>query len=236
MTKKLGMTMVVLGLGATMLTACGGGDDFADKPGKDIAAASKKAMGDLESMRVAGTITTGGQDIAIDLQVSSGGDCKGSLGIGGGKTELLGADGKTWMKPDEAFWSSFAGDSADQVMSVVGDKWVVMPSSADSFNQFCDLDQLIEQMLKDDDESDKSTYTVKDTSEIDGQKVVAVDNKSDDGNSTGYVKVDSPHYLVKIEKTGGDSNGSVTFSEFNDDVDVDAPGDDEVIDLDSLGG
>ncbi|MBZ5740962.1 hypothetical protein [Nocardioides mangrovi] len=231
---RVGLMAAGVGM-AALLSACGGGDDdFASKKGEDIADAAKADMGDLKSVRVGGTITSGDQDIDLDLQVSTEGDCTGSLGIGGGSTELLGVDGQTWMRPDEAFWTSFAGDTADQIMAAVGDKWVVIPSDEDSFNQFCDLDELLDQMLTSDDSS-ASTYTTKDTSEIDGDTVVAVDDESDDGTSTGYVLVDSPHYLVKIDKTGGDSSGTVTFTDFDEDVDVSAPADDEVVDLNSLG-
>lgn len=236
------LVMLAAGLGmAASLTACGGDDDtdatndFAGQKGEAIAEAAKTDMGDLKSARVNGSITTDGQAIDLDLQLNSEGDCTGSIGVDGGKAELLGVGGQTWMRPDEAFWSAFAGDSADQLVSLVGDKWVVVPSDSESFNEFCDLDGLLEQMLDGKDESD-STYTTGDTSEIDGDEVVAVDNKDDEGTSTGYVLVDSPHYLVKVEKTEGADSGSVSFSDFDADVDVEAPADDEAIDLDSLGG
>lgn len=139
------------------------------------------------------------------------------------------------MRPDEAFWRATAGSSADQVISLVGDKWVVIPAEDDSFNTFCDVQDLLDQMLKDDDE-DKSTYSKKGTEDVDGDETIAIDNKDpEDGTSTGYVLVDEPHYLVKIEKTDGEDTGSVTFSDFDEEFEVEAPGDDEVVDLDQLG-
>ncbi|GAA1150973.1 hypothetical protein GCM10009606_31960 [Nocardioides aquiterrae] len=192
-------------------------------------------MADLKAVKVAGEITSSGQAISIDLQANSDGDCTGSLGIGDGTAELLGVGGDTWMKPDEAFWRSFAGDSADQVISIVGDKWVVVPEGDDSIKKFCDVNDLLDQLLKDDN-SDKSTYTKKGTDTVDGEDVVKVDNEDpQDGTSTGYVLVDDPHYLVKIEKTEGADTGSVTFSDFDEEFDVTAPAADEVVDLDNLG-
>lgn len=139
------------------------------------------------------------------------------------------------MRPDEAFWRATAGSSADQVISLVGDKWVVIPAEDDSFNTFCDVQDLLDQMLKDDDE-DKSTYSKKGTEDVDGDETIAIDNKDpEDGTSTGYVLVNEPHYLVKIEKTDGEDTGSVTFSDFDEEFEVEAPGDDEVVDLDQLG-
>ena len=227
--------LALAGISAFAALAACGGSDFADESADTIVKASKDDMGDLKAVKVSGELTSNGQAISIDLQANSDGDCTGSLGIADGKAELLGVDGDTWMKPDEAFWRSFAGDTADQVISIVGDKWVVVPEGEDSIKQFCDVNDLLDQLLKDDD-SDKSTYTKKGTDTVDGEDVVKVDNEDPStGTSTGYVLVDDPHYLVKIEKTEGEDTGSVTFSEFNEEFDVTAPGADEVIDLDNLG-
>ena len=47
------------------------------------------------------------------------------------------------------------------------------------------------------------------TDTVDGDDVVAIDNKDpENGDSTGYVLVDDPHYLVKIEKTDGGDTGT----------------------------
>lgn len=230
------MGWVAAGFGmAALLSACGG-SDFTDQSGQEIADASKKAMGELDSVKVSGKITTDGQEVTIDVQTNDDGDCTGSIGTGGGTAELLGVDGDVWFKPDEAFWRASAGDTADQILSVVGDKWVVVPSSGDGFDQFCDIDDLLDELIKSDKE-DGEKYTAKDTEKVDGDEAVPVEHTSkDDGTSVGYVLVDDPHYLVKIEKTDGDDKGSVTFSEFDEKVDVEAPAEDDAIDLDNLQG
>lgn len=227
----------LLGL-AGAITGCSGSDDngFSDESAEKIVASAKSDMGDLTAVKVSGTITTAGKATTLDLQVGTEGNCTGTIGVDDGSAELLGVDGTTWMKPDETFWRTSAGESADQIISLVGDKWVVLPSDDDSFDQFCDVTALLDNLLKDDTEEDKSTYTNTGTEKIDGQDVVAVDNEDPDtGTSTGYVLVDDPHYLVKIEKTDGDDTGSVTFSAFDEEFEVTAPSDDEVVDLTTLG-
>ncbi|GAA4703321.1 hypothetical protein [Nocardioides conyzicola] len=230
------MGLAVAGIGmAALLSACGG-DDFTDQSGQEIADASKAAMGKLDSVKVSGKITTGGQEVSIDVQTNDGGDCTGSIGVGDGTAELLGVDGTTWFKPDEAFWRASAGDNADQIISVVGDKWVVVPASGDGFDQFCDIDDLLDELISSDKEAGEK-YTAKDTEKVEGAEAVPVEHTSkDDGTSVGYVRVDDPHYLVKIEKTDGDDNGSVVFSEFDEKFDVEAPAEDDTIDLDNLQG
>lgn len=240
---RIGLAIAALGVTAA-LTGCSGDDgdggdggDFAKEPAKDIVAAAKSDMGELEAVKVSGTVTNDGEEITIDIQASAAGDCNGSIGVEDGTAELIGVGGETWMRPDAAFWRSFAGENAEQVLSIVADKWVVIPAEDDSFNQFCDVDQLLDELLKDDDEEDASTYTVQGTEDLDGDEVVLVDNEDpENGTSTGYVLVDTPHYLVKIEKTDGDDTGAVTFSEFDEEFDVSAPAEDEIVDLGSLSG
>lgn len=239
MTMKVTMGLAALGLGAAMLTGCGGsdgdggsGDDFEGLAADKIVERAKKDMEGLESVRVAGSITTEGETIELDMQLSTAGDCTGSIGFGGGTTELLGTGGSVWMKPDADFWGAFAGPSADQVAKLVGDKWVVVPDGEEGFGEMCDLDELLDELIKDDSDT---TYSKSGEDEIDGEKVLAIESKDEDGTSTGYVLADEPHYLVKVEKTDGEEPGTVTFGDFDEAVEVEAPSDDEVIDLDSLG-
>jgi hypothetical protein len=216
-----------------LLSACGGGSDFADQPADKIVETSKTDMMALDSLKLEGTIASDGQDVALDLQVSSSGDCTGTFGVGDGTAEILGVDGTNWFRPDEAFWRATAGAQADMIISTVGDKWVALPPDDESFDQFCDLDQLLDQVLASDE--DGVTYKTDGIEKIDGEDAVKVDRDSEkDGPSTGYVLVDGKHYIVKIEKTG-DEGGSIAFTGFNEDFDVSAPGDDEVVDLSSLG-
>ena len=67
-----------------------------------------------------------------------------------------------------------------------------------------------------------------------GKSVVKVEQSDDTGTATGYVLVDGKHYLVKLERTEGDQPGKLEFSDFNKEFEVDAPSEDEVIDLSTL--
>jgi hypothetical protein len=145
--------LAVASIGLATLTACGGSDstDFADESAETIVDASKTAMKDLEAVKVSGSITTDGKDVQIDVQTNADGDCVGSIGVDGGTAEILGVDGSTWFRPDEAYWTATAGDSAPQIMELVGDKWVVVPGGDEGLGGFCDLDSLLDQLLEDKD-------------------------------------------------------------------------------------
>ena len=243
MNRRIGAHSIKSALAvATLLvvaSGCGGDDKsdaadaFAKKKADDIVSTAKADMKKLDSVHYAGQLSSDGQEISLDIQASSAGDCTGSFGVGEGSAEVLGVDGKTWFKPNEAFWQAQSPDQADAIIAAVGDKWVA--DSSGEFAQFCDLDSMLDDVL--DQSTDGATYTVDGTEEIDGETVVKVDREEEgvDGVSSGYVLADSPHYLVKIEKTSGTDAGTLTFTDFNEDVTVEAPADDEVVDLNNIG-
>jgi hypothetical protein len=208
----------------------GGDSDFAEQSGDEIAAAAKADMKGLEQVTFSGEITSEGSTINLDIRASSSGDCTGSIGLGGGSAEILAKDGTNWFKPDEEFWRANAGDSADAIIGAVGDKWVLDTDS--NFSQFCDLDAFFDNLFKDDE--DGGDYKTTGTEEADGERVVTVEQSDEDGTSVGYVLVEGDHYLVKLERTDGDDPGHLEFSDFDEEFDVEAPADDEVIDLSTL--
>ena len=227
---------VAVAVVGVLATGCGGKDDeggdsdFAKQSGNKIAADAKAGMKALEEVKFSGEITSGGDTISLDIQASAAGDCTGSIGLGGGTAEILAKDGTNWFKPDEAFWRANAGDSADAIIQAVSDKWVLDSSS--NFAQFCDLDAFFDNIFEEKEGS--SEYKTTGTDEVDGKKVVKVEQKDDEGTSVGYVLVEGDHYLLKLERTEGDEPGHLDFSDFNKEFEVTAPADDEVIDLSTL--
>jgi hypothetical protein len=101
-----------------------------------------------------------------------------------------------------------------------------------NFSQFCDLDAFFDNVFKDDGTGGK--YKTTGTEKIDGKDVVKVEQSDDSGTATGYVLIDGKHYLVKLERTEGDEPGKIEFTDFNKEFTVEAPADDEVIDLSTL--
>lgn len=212
-----------------------GDDGFADQDAKAIAQAGKDAMAALTSVRVAGSITDDGQEIGIDLATSTEGDCTGSISLGGASVELLGVDGQTWFKPDDAFWSSQAGAQGEAIARLVAGRWVVVPADDENFSQFCDLDSLLDELIDDDGEAD-DTYEKGEVTDVDGTETVPVTNTSQDsGPATAYIQVDGEHYLLKVERTGDGATGEINFSEFDEPVDAQAPAAEDAVDLEELG-
>ncbi len=216
---------------AATLTGCGGSDDgggdFADEKPADIVDEAKKAMGDLESLVISGETKAEGESAALDLQLSSAGDCTGTISFATtGTIEILGVGEDRWFKGDEAFWSTTGLPDVSAVL----DKWVV--DGQDDMAQFCSVDDFVGEMFE--DETDE-TFETKGTESLDGEDVVVIEqDDAEEGVSTGYVLLDEPHYMVKVEKEG-DDGGTITFSDFDEEFEVTAPGADEIVDLEQLG-
>lgn len=224
-------TGLAVGAAAVLLAGCGsGGNDFAEKDPQDIAKAAASDMKDLDSLHMAGFVTTDGQKLGVDMKVTTSGDCQGSFKAEEGTAQILSADGKAYMKPDKAFWEAQAPGQAAQIEALVGDKWVVIPSNT-GLQELCDLDGLLKS-FNDNDPTNKPTAAAADS--LDGQDVVKLSGKDNDGNPvTAWVASDSPHYILKIQQDEGDTPLAITFSEFNDDVAVSPPPSDQVVDLGS---
>lgn len=217
-----------------LLTACGGG--FADESAETITAETKKDMLALESVHMVGEITTDDELIALDIALDTSGNCDGTIELGeDGESgfDIRSIDGTSWLKPTEAFWTQFAGEAAPTIIDAAGSSWVIFPGEqADQFAELCDLDQFLEGFGDDED----TKVEVGETSEIDGQEVVAIETESDSGDPvTGFVTVEEPHYLLKIE-ANGEEPGELVFSEFDEPLDLAAPSEDEVFDLTDLSG
>jgi hypothetical protein len=208
----------------------GGGSEFADQSGQEIADAAKADMKELDQVAYRGEISSSEAPITMDIQASSGGDCTGTLGIGGGSAEVVAKGGTSWFRPDEALWRERAPDQADAIIAAVGDKWVL--DADGEFAQFCDLDDFFDNIFEED--GNASEYETVGTDEIDGQDVVKVEQTDADGSATGYVLVEGEHYLLRLERTEGDDPGQLEFSEFNEEFEVEAPAEDEVVDLSQL--
>jgi hypothetical protein len=217
-----------------VVAGCGGGESFADKPIKEITQATSDDMKDVKSLHMAGSLDTGDAKVGIDVSTTTDGACRGTISQNGGHAEVLSTGDQTWMKPDHAFWELSAPGQASEIEQTVGDKWVVVPSSAD-FDSFCDLSTFLDSF---DDQNNKSDGPTENegVESVGGEDAVKLTGKSDGQPVAAWVAVDSPHRILKFELgAGGDTSGTLTFTEFDEPVDVKAPAASDTFDLSTLG-
>jgi hypothetical protein len=236
---------VVGAIGAlAVLAACGGGSgsegsdsadsDFAKESASAIEKASTTDMKAIKAVHIVGELSQQAGEVSLDISLTTEGDCTGTFSPGDGSAEVVSLDGTSWFKPDEEFWQAQAGPQAEQIISTVGDDWVQLPEGDASFLPFCDLEELLDQIDDADADTDKPSKKGE-TEDVDGQEAIKLTGKKEDGGTTTvWVAVDDPHHILKVEREGGDSSGSLTFSEFDQDVSVAAPAADEVITFEEL--
>ena len=184
-------------------------------------------MKGVTSLHLAGSISMTEGDVGLDMDVSTSGDCQGSMTIKGGTAQILSVDGMAYIKGDEAFWTANAGSQAPAVIAMLGDKWMKTGSSDDQLAQLCDLDQFLDGM----DEDKGTDDALGEVTDVEGVQAIEITSKKDGGTTHAWVAVDGKHYIVKLEMEGGDEPGTITFSDFNKELELTAPAADEIVDL-----
>lgn len=206
-----------------LLAGCGGGSDLADEEPTTIVDETVRAMEEVETLHLSGALSQGGSDYTIDLDASADGDCQGAIGMTAGNLEILSVDQQTYVKGDAGFWEQQAGEQAAAIQAIVGDKWVLLPGGG-TFESFCNVNQLVGNI-------EGSEYEKLGDAEVDGEDAVRL-TSTGESSTTIYVATDEPHRLLKIES----QTGALTFSGFDEDVTVEAPPEDEVVDLTGASG
>lgn len=213
-------------------TESGQSTDYEDTPIDQIGDDVEKAMDALETVHLAGNIVDDeGQKILMDVTVSRGGDCEGSLQIENvGSMEILAVEGVSYFKADDAFWKSQGGEQASVITGLIGDKWTTDSTDPEGFAELCDLDELLSDLNSDDVAGDDSKVTG--TQDVSGQEAVTISFSSDDGNQgTAYVAADDPHYFLRFDV---EEEGAMGFSRFDEPLEVEKPADSEIFDLADL--
>ncbi|MDT9595343.1 hypothetical protein RDV89_19805 [Nocardioides zeae] len=239
-------TLTTLGTAAVLamgLVACGGDDGdgadggdggedsvaLVDRDPQEIMDLAERATLGADSVQLTGTITQDGVETTIDGRLGGADACEITLTVDGATVEVLGVDGEYWMKPDATFWTQQGGPSGAQVAELVGDRWVVDPEG--SFAELCDVKTLLG---SEDDDGDEPEYTGAEETTRDGEDVVEVSIEDEEGDGSAFVRADEPHYVVAIVREG-ENEGEMTFSEFDEEFEVEAPAAADQVDLQDLG-
>lgn len=229
-------TMLMVGVSACGGEGSGAAEDksYADESPKTIVADAKAAMSGLKTVHLGGSGVDDGDTVTFDLSLSTAGDCSGTLGLPDGALTLLVIGGESWFKGDKAFWTSSAGGDAAGVMDMVGNKWVVGGKDLGDMSELCDWDQFSGDFLGMLEVNALQNLTIKATEdEIDGQPVVKLEDRSSDLGAI-YVSAEEPHHVVKVTN-GGKEKSDLTFSAFDEPLDLKPPPPKRQIDFNNMG-
>lgn len=226
-------------LATSLVTGCSEADDgFAALGEREMERIVIRDMKALESVRMSGASSPDKDKVTLDLVLTSRGDCTGTIAFDRAEISYRQVDGTTYVRGNRAYWQETVGSpqAAQQVLSVVGDKWARLPESGTGLATFCDIDDFMREFKTDRKATgdDKTVTTVGEVSEVDGVDAVEVITKKGQETTVTWVAVESPHVVLRIESAGGDEPGSFRLDGFDESVEVAAPAADEVVDLGSL--
>lgn len=208
---------------------CGsGGDPLASMTANQVVT---KALGDLKSAPSFGTsgTTVDGQGVpeSMRLEYKHGTGCEGTVSWGSkGSLYLVVIGGTAWEKPDDAYWKTYEGKSAAQVIALIGGRYL-KGSASDSYfaplAQVCDTDTFASSIKLPKDLVKESVTTV------DGQRVVPLTAKK---GTMDVTDTSSPRILRVTGTNAGISTGLIfTYSP----VSLTAPPAGQTIDSTALG-
>lgn len=190
-----------------VLAGCGGGGSSSGskveegKSPTQVLADAKSALFNAKAVHATGSITSSGDTEQIDLQLQDQ-NIAGSITEAGQKIQIVKDSGTMYLKAPSAFWAKTAGAQA----AALGDKWIKVTAE-----QAGDLSQLTLQGLAANLNANDSplTGTTKKSS-VDGRKALLLTQK--DGSQLFVADSTSPVPLKIVSH--GDSQGTVTFSDY----------------------
>jgi len=197
-------------------SSSGGGSDngISSKSPDQIVSAVTSAVNGVNSVHVAGSVSNSGARTTLDLNLVNGKGGKGSMSQSGLGFKIVAVGNQVYINGSNAFWQKFGGSAAAQLLS---GKWLKAPATGQlsSIASLTNVRTLFNQLL-----SSHGTLAKGSTSTVNGQKVIAVTDKTNGG--TLYVATTGKPYPVELIKTGSDG-GKITFDQFNQSVTLSPP-------------
>ncbi|MFD0568031.1 hypothetical protein ACFQ0T_00420 [Kitasatospora gansuensis] len=203
--------------------------------GADIAKQAQAAMAQLASVKIEGSVSSGGGMTTLQLAADKKGNCAGSVRVPAtGQVDLLRTSTQVWLKPDAAFWKSIAtqtGGAKAGAMAAELFKGRYLTGGQDdaTVKQTASMCDLVDAIAKDDDSP--NTYTKGAMGITNGIKTFTLVATDAEGvKSTMYIATEGKPYLVKVERTDSPGSNHMNLSDFDKPVTVQAPPADTVID------
>ncbi|MGO9892438.1 MAG: hypothetical protein ACLP0L_31705 [Solirubrobacteraceae bacterium] len=205
-------------LAALAIAACGssGGSSngVASKSPDQIVAAATNAVSNVNSVHVAGSVPSAGQQISLDLSLVNGKGGKGSMTENGLSFQIVALGQEVYINGSSSFWNKFGGAPAAQLLS---GKWLKAPATGQlaSLATLTNGHKLFGQLLSSHGKLEKGKTTT-----VLGQQAIGITDTTNGG--TLYVATTGKAYPIEIVKTGSDG-GHIVFDQFNQPVSLTAP-------------
>jgi hypothetical protein len=201
----VGVALAVAPAGAMGKSSSGG---EAAKSPRAILADAKAATSRPSSVAISGTVTTGGQQISLNI-VSAHGAGGGTISLGDEKFNIVVARPNLYLKADAATWNKAGGTSG--VGQLLADKWIRTTTSNQDFENLAvlvDVSELTHQI------SSTGTITKGAVTTFRGKRAIPLRNTSSsgDGGGTLYVAATGSPYILAI--VGPSGKGQLLFGQY----------------------
>ncbi|TNM26492.1 hypothetical protein [Streptomyces sedi] len=208
-------------------------DAFGGASADEIADQAFDALMSAESLRMVGDIDQAGEQMGIDLSLSSAGDCAGSISMSSqGSFEIIKLENEAWLRPDTQFWETAAGIDDPAILGQLDGFFLYGPADEapmDSSVESCNLDTFLAGMGQG---SSASGMTMGEATEIDGVAGVTLHEGEE---ASLVVATDGEPFPLRFENNDAATGaGVIDFSAFNEPVPSDRPADSEVITIEDL--
>lgn len=217
--------------------------DFAQKDGDAIVVAASEAMLDVTSLRVTGQVRDGGEHYFVDLSMDRDDRCTGTIRVGGSHLDIRRIGDRAWLKGEAGAFNRLGGGSVPrQVLDRLSSSWLELDGR--TATRLCDFDALLATFevvdfgqeepgrgngrrkggSTDARTDDPVPASVVEETTIDGRKAVQLTASPGGAHEENtWVLSQAPHHVVKLESTSMRDGGTLSFSEFDVAVEVEAP-------------
>ncbi|MFF8829888.1 hypothetical protein [Streptomyces sp. NPDC015131] len=236
--RKANVLVAVTVLAAvTGLAGCGSdgkgaeGEPFAGQSADQIAEKAVKATRDARSVRMSGTAQQQGASVKVDFKVDEKDGCVGTMTGKGGKAEVRQTGQTMYLKGDQDFWKSAlqGRPGTDKAVGQLQGKWVKSKPGEARTEGLCDKQAALAAM--DGDKSERTGMKKGGTTTVDGRKALALHKQQPGGEKvTMYVAAEGDPYILRATSEGGKAPSEMVFSDYNKEVEVEAPPAGQVVD------
>jgi hypothetical protein len=192
----------------------------AAKTPSQLLAASVAAARSASTVRiVAAGIPSGGQTIALDLEITAGKGGEGWISLGSDKISIVVVRPYMYFKANAAFWQTYAGTASPSVAQLFANHWVkVAPSNKDlaGLADLTDLDAFITGIA-----NGHGALVAGGTKTIAGRRAIGVRDTSKSGGGTLWIAAKGTPFPLQLTQAGG--SASIEFEDWNAPVHVKAP-------------
>jgi hypothetical protein len=180
----------------------------AAKPVDQIVADAEAALTHVQTVKMAGTVESGGQRVSMNL-VAGQGKGGGTLWINGAQLHVVVANPNIYVQSDAAGWAALAGTSSP-VSGLIADRWI---RASVTNPDFTDLAGFFDLSTSNGSFHPSGPVVKTGATSFHGKKVIGLHDTGPDDN-TLYVAASGTPYPLGVVGTGAKS-GSFTFSGFN---------------------